>query len=252
MIRENDYVSLATLNQLVMRSPSIASLFSYHALVSFDKQLHLANLVGDFDWQFDLQSGVLSFADHFHWSAQVLGTESDVSGTWLWSWANEQSGISECLIESSRVLKAFGERHKIPELTEPEVSVKRIDSHMLSLISSGICRANAYYRGPFDGGAAFLLIQDELFPHNAEPPLARIATVCPQAISTLGIPNQRLAFLSFLAFHEIQCEIRGNVVTVEEQRKPKLFAEFDEQNRLTKLEARIEGVDSSSRIAPVE
>ena len=34
------------------------------------------------------------------------------------------------------------------------------------MIASGVCDADAYYRGPYEGGAAFLLIKDERFPRS--------------------------------------------------------------------------------------
>ncbi len=222
-------------------SPQYPSLFLPHVIEAFDRQLHLADLVGQLDWRFDMASGRLSFGNRFVWRAQVLGTESDSTGTWLWSWANAASDIPDNLLQASLSMKAFGEQHEIPELTAPEVPLDAIDGHSLALIVSGICRANAYYRGPYDGGAVFLLIQDDSFPCNTEPPLARIATVFPQAISALEIPNHRLAFLSYLASYDILGRSDGKNVVVEEDSKANLTATFDEQDRLIKLEAHLMG-----------
>jgi len=33
---------------------------------------------------FDLASGLLSFGNQYHWHPQVLGTESQHDGSWLW------------------------------------------------------------------------------------------------------------------------------------------------------------------------
>ena len=70
-------------------------MFSSHAVFSFDKQLLLADLIGDLPWAFDLPSGILSFGDQFAWRAEVLGTESDEAKTWMWAWANHESNIPE-------------------------------------------------------------------------------------------------------------------------------------------------------------
>ena len=65
----------------------VASLFSLHAIASFQKQMHIAKLVGKLDWGFAMDSGLLSFSGKHHFAAQVLGTESEGAQTWLWSWA---------------------------------------------------------------------------------------------------------------------------------------------------------------------
>lgn len=46
-----------------------------HIPFAFDRQLLLADLVGDLPWQYDLPTSLLSFGDRFAWKAKVLGTE---------------------------------------------------------------------------------------------------------------------------------------------------------------------------------
>lgn len=210
-----------------------------HAIAAFDKQLHFADVVGQLNWQFDMASGLLSFGDRYRWHAQVLGTESQSSGTWLWAWANDASNIPEDLLQASLTMRTFGEQHEIPELTSPAVSFDEIDGHTLAMIASGVCRANAYYRAPYDGGAAYLLIMDESFFHNTDEPLSRIATVFPQAIAALEISNHRLAFLSYLASYDILCRSEGSMIVVDDSKKLAMAATFDEQNRLIRLEANL-------------
>src|SRR5919108_6022775 len=59
-----------------------------HGLIAFDRQLRLAEVVGERDWQLDQDRGVLTFGDDISLDAQILGSASDRSGTWLWAWAN--------------------------------------------------------------------------------------------------------------------------------------------------------------------
>lgn len=214
---------------------NLTEIYQTYVALSLDKQLHIADLIGDLDWQFDMASRLLSLGHRFCWRAQILGTESESSRTWLWSWANEASNIPENLLQASLTIKAFGEQHEIPELTAPEVPLDEIDGHSLAMIASGVCRANAYYRAPYDVGAAYLLIMDESFPRNTDEPLSRIATVFPQAIAALEIPNHRLAFLAYLASYGILGRSDGNRVLVDGSNKPAMTAIFDEQNRLIRL-----------------
>jgi hypothetical protein len=131
----------------------------------------------------------------------------------------------------------LGEQHQIRELTELEVSVNVADGHTLSMIASRVCPANACFRCPYEGGALFVLIKDENFPRCTEPPLQRIATIFPQAISSLNIPNHPLAFSGYLDDYGLAYERDQDQIVVKENGVPVLTASFDEQDRLAKLEA---------------
>jgi hypothetical protein len=210
-----------------------------HALSSWVKQDRISDVVHNFDWNLDLASGFLSFSDKYRWQTQLLGTVSDSSNDWLWAWANIQSNISDHLLEACRALKAYGEQHGIPELTMPHLSLDQVDGHTLALLASGICEANAYYRCPCEGGSLYILIMDENFPKCSEPLLQRIASAFPQAISNLDIPDHKLALTSYLDHCCLVYEQDGEKLVVKENGEPVLTATFDELNRLTNLEVRL-------------
>ena len=148
-------------------------LLTEYVVKSFSMQLHLIELVGHKGWKLSVPTGTLSFGLGVHWNAQILGTESNETNTWLWAWANTASNLPPALIQASLQMKRLGEEQNIPELTQPQIPLTvEINGHVLSMIASGVCGADAYYRGPYDGGAAFLLIKDEKFPRNQEPPLS--------------------------------------------------------------------------------
>ena len=211
--------------------------FFLNAAPSFDKQLHLSELVGEEDWHFDMTSrSLLSFGDRYAWRVQLLGTESEETQTWLWAWANEVSKIPPPLLQAALQLKAFGEEQQIPELATPMFPLEGIDGHFLAMIASGVCHANGYYRCPYDGGAAFLLIQDENFPKNTETPLQRIASVFPQAIASIDIPNHRDALAGYLEHYGLVGEAEDDMLVVREDGEAVLTAVFDVIERLAKLE----------------
>mgnify|MGYP001214777150 CR=1 FL=1 len=218
-------------------SPSLHALFDRYALVALDRQLRLEELVGELDWTFNLQSGLLSFGDRFCWRAEVLGTESDATQTWLWAWANQASNIPSELLEAVSAVRGWGFVHKIPELLEPKLPLGEINGHCLAMIGSGIWRANAYYRAPYDAGAAFLLIKDSNFPRNDDSPSARLATVFPQAISAISINNHRSALQGYLEAHMLKGQEEGDRLVVLENGQPLMSATFDEHDRLVRLEA---------------
>lgn len=211
-----------------------------------DKQLYCTHLVRGNAWHFDLRAGAISFAKQYRWQTQVLATESEASGTWLWAWANTDSNIPTHLLVASLALKAYGDQNGIPELTTPHLSLDQVDGSTLALFASGICDANAYYGCPYEGGALFVLIMDENFPKCTDPPLQRIATVFPQAIASLEIPDHKLALTGYLEHYGLSHEQDGEKIVVKENGEVVLAATFDEQNRLTKLEAKLEGAEPKS------
>ena len=226
--------------------PSGATLLKTEKIIcSLEKQISLSDLVGVLGWSYDLATGELSFGNQHHWHSQLLGTESQSSNTWLWAWANTESNIPAHLLVASLVLKAYGVQHGIPELTTPQLPLDQIDSHTLALFASGICEANAYYRCPYEGGALFVLIMDDNFPKCTDPPLQRIATVFPQAIASLEIPDHRLALAGYLDHYGLGHEQDGGKIVVKEDGEAALTATFDEQNRLTKLEAKLKSEAAS-------
>ena len=135
--------------------------------------------------------------------------------------------------------RALGDFHQVPELTEPEVPLDRLDGHTACLIATGVCQADAYYRCPHDGGALFVLIQDETFPKCTDPPLARIASVFPQAIASLELQDHRLALAGYLQSYGLPLEEDGGRIVVRDCGEPVLTATFDGQRRLTNLEVTV-------------
>jgi hypothetical protein len=135
-------------------------------------------------------------------------------------------------------MKQLGEQQEISELIEPQLPLTdEINGHVFSMIASGVCDADAYYRGLYDGGAAFLLIKDPLFPRCQELPLARLASAFPQAISAFPIRDHKFALTSYLDDFKIAYKVEKNAVVVREGSETMLTAQFDEQNRVTKLDA---------------
>jgi hypothetical protein len=218
----------------------LSRLFDEHAAASFDKQLCLAEAVGEASWQFDRESGVLSFGPRRRWPAQLLGTESHVGDTWLWAWANPSPGLPARLLGSARVLKMLGEQSKIPELTEPQLPLGEVGGHFFSLLARGVCRAVAYFRAPYDGGAAFLLLNETPLPPPSESPAARVASVFPRVVASLPVASHKRAFLGHLRHYGLTAVPDGDALVVRQDGSPVLSAEFDHLDRLARLEATLQ------------
>src|SRR5262245_14851285 len=151
-------------------SPEFESLYHRHALTSYEKQLRLADMIGTLSWRCSMKDGSLTFdeeGDALHatdpivFAAQLLGTVAYDDSTWLWSWANEASQIPSALTRDAQRMRDAG---LAAEWTTPRftLNLDNADEHRLAMASSGLFAADAFYRGPYAGGAAFFLLRQSI------------------------------------------------------------------------------------------
>jgi len=77
---------------------TFAEQFATHAATSFARQRTLADFLGEHHWQVDMDAGTVDFGAGRTYAIQLLGTESQGDDTWLWAWANEESGLPDRVI----------------------------------------------------------------------------------------------------------------------------------------------------------
>ncbi|MEO8606305.1 MAG: DUF6882 domain-containing protein [Chloroflexota bacterium] len=216
------------------------ALFLQHVAASYDKQMALGDLIGGSDWQFDMGTQSLTFGTKIRFKIQVIGTESTHSRTWLWSWANEASGIPTPMLRASDSLRTYGQRSGIREFTQASFGLSdQANGHILSMIASGLCNGDAYYRGPYDGGALFMLIRDDRYPHQTINPANRVSTLFPQLIATMPVSNQRQAFLHYLEFYLAKVSVDDNILTGTFSNKQVVEARFLPDNRLESIKTKM-------------
>lgn len=216
------------------------SLWTIHAGISFSKQLALGDVIAESPWQADLGAGLLYFGDVYAFPLQIIGTESEYSGTWLWSWANDdlQAQLSDMqrldLLTCANKLRARGDQDGIGLLATPEFLLEDVDGHMLAMVASGICRADAYYRGTYEGGAAYFLLTDVGIEGQRDD-LPRIASTISQVISLYPVQHSTMiaAYLEHQGFIIQQLEAKWVATRDEDDAIMTVF--FDEQGRLANL-----------------
>jgi hypothetical protein len=221
-------------------------LFDQHGALAFEKQRHLAEVVGESSWRFDMSAGMLAF-DQLELSIQILGTVSEYSNTWLWAWANTASRIPDHLLEASRTLQAIGKELQAFELTEPELHVENHSKgHLLAMVATGLLSAAAYYRGPYDGGAAFFLIPK--LPGDAasgtESPSLQLTSAFTDFISAFEC-HQQTAFQAYAAAKGYSCRKSGTCrVVAERGGQPSVETLFDSKGRLVEISTQITAPDA--------
>lgn len=129
------------------------------------------NIIGDNGWNVDIKGGKIKFGNK-EFASGVLGSESYESDTWLWSWANTESGLPEIVSAPSRRAKKV--LSQVPEFINGKFSLDELHTgHNLSMVCCAVSEENiCYYRCPYSNGAAFVTVKglpDEIFaPLSAE------------------------------------------------------------------------------------
>ena len=136
-------------------------------------------------------------------------------------------------------MKKLGEAQGISELAEPTSKVsERISGHSLSMIACGMLDGKAYYRGPYDGGAVFLLITDPAYPNAIVDPVARMLFCFPQLISQMDC-DHRQALRGYCEYFGLDRVERDSSINIVRDGMGLIQADFDASGRLANLQATI-------------
>jgi hypothetical protein len=129
----------------------------------------------------------------------------------------------------------------VPEWSLPgfDVDLSEADDHRIAMAASGLLGASAYYRGPYDGGAAYFLLRDERI-QIAPPDILKLLTLFPNVISSVPVPSHRRAFLAYCRQRGFNVEERPEQVEVTLDGQS-AFATFDQLDRLTELNGKVGG-----------
>ena len=201
--------------------------------IALHKQIDFYDVIGDRNWNADLDIGEISFGDGLDFPIQSLGTFSHGSQTWLWAWANPQAGYSERFLQQAQQLKDFGETHQLDLLTVGRLNARPIDMHIIGSIASGMFNASAYYIADYGQGAMVVTLKSERIDNLRTDSHARVLTVIPQMITMFEV-NHRRAITHYLTAQGYTLEKSGNILTASKN-KQHLQAEFDYLERLVNL-----------------
>ena len=146
------------------------SLLSLSVGAAISRQKKMGELViGASGWNVDVRNRRIKFGEN-EFDCGIIGSESYQSSTWLWGWANTESGVPEiCFAPSRRAKRA------LPECAEFSTGKFMLDEvhtgHNLSMITVAVSEKNAcYYRCPYDGGALF--VQIDGLPESVFAPIS--------------------------------------------------------------------------------
>lgn len=171
-----------------------------HVFRILENQQALHEFLGEHDWGFSMDDGTLSFADGSgreiaSCPVQILGSQSDYDGTWLWGWANEQSGIPDGLLRAIGQVRAMAEEEGNELFLDPSPIETEGDNSgpELAIISAGAAGLFTYYACRYDGGCLFVGLDSAPEGVHVGRDAPRAARVMQAGISALDFDHRRAA-----------------------------------------------------------
>ena len=140
-----------------------------------EMQAKMQVLISDFEfgkwdtWTFDQKDGILRFRNvdgrGLDMDAQIVGSFSQVSDTWMWAWANDS--IGDHLKLSATRVKQYGEIRQLFPLTMAQWDAEEMDAWAMAALAAKLTDAVGSYRCPNSQGAAFVIFnQPRRVPAN--------------------------------------------------------------------------------------
>lgn len=225
----------AKINQQQNLTPckTLDELLERYGGIAFDKQIDFSEVIGNNSWDVDMSKGEIAFGPNLSFPIQVLGTISHSSESWLWAWANTQSGLPENIIRQSLELKKYGEENEIDVLRKSSFESGIDDLHLIGIIASGMFNSTAYYIADYGQGAMIVTLKSDKIDRARKENHHRILTVFPRLISQFDM-NHKRALTNYLQAKGYSTNEEGNKL-IGTKGTNNIIAEFDNSFRLTKL-----------------
>ena len=118
--------------------------------------------LGSYSWYLDQRTGKLTFSKEgvtkVIADAQIVGSYSTYSHTWMWSWANKY--VDEGMKKDVLKVKEYGERHRYKELTMAKWECDEDYAGTMTAAAGYQVKSKMGYRGPIEDGYVYMMITD--------------------------------------------------------------------------------------------
>lgn len=215
---------------------NLQDLFEQNAGLSFEKQMLFSDVIGSNSWELDMGKGVITFGN-LEFPIQIIGSLSFNNSSWMWGWANTQSGMPENLLIKSNELKKIGHQNNIQELKEGHFNVEKGFEHKVGMMACGLFKSRSYYCANYGQGTLVVTIEGSKIPEIDKNRLEKVMTNFPQLISGIDLDHKN-AFKNYLIDLDFELSISENKIEGLKNKKV-LVAEFDQLNRLKSLNGKI-------------
>lgn len=215
---------------------SFAPLFDRFALSSAERQEQAQDVVGGRPFTADLSRGVVGFEPGLEVRAELVGTEADNPGSWMWSWANP-SGFADEVTAAARHARSYGAQEGIGELTTGEIPLDGSAlGYRLTVVTCGLAGGYAYYPATAAPGTTAYMLLDH--PSLALPPvqMSRVLTVLTAVSASGQVVDWRHALLSYAGQRGLEARpAEGWVELVHPGGQGSIRVDLDERGRVANI-----------------
>ena len=153
------------------------------ALLAVEGQQTLFDQAGSAAWEADLDKRKLWLGERVY-DVAVIGTSSEISNTWMWSWANPGYGSSHPAVSAILPGCAKGREAGIPEFTTEMFSLDGVTDYgmrpgsAVAFLAARLAGATAIYAAPYQPGVAYLAILNLALSDPTPVVLPRMMSTC--------------------------------------------------------------------------
>jgi hypothetical protein len=235
----------------VSESPTLTDLLDDGALMSFEHQEHLIEVLGEHRWDVTFDPPRLAFSgDHplvctrFH----LLGSAAPGPQSWLWSWANPTNYRPEVTALAAS-LRDFGLEHGIPELANGEIPFTELPGSptdplrvtwLMGELAKSVSGNWTLYMGDAGRGTRIGMLVEHPDFTLPEPGPSQVMRIMREGIASLQLPDHKRALHSYavrrgldFAFNEDRSTMSFTWPGVESV----AVIAFDERGRVTRMYA---------------
>lgn len=144
--------------------PSLLPLEGYVFRVT-ENFLRLSEVIGDANWGLTVSEATLVFdrpgAGRLACPAQLVGSESEAAGTWLWAWANAASNLPPAILAAVERLRETAREEGGPDFYQDADAFSMPHPNFgteMAIRCAGVTGGFTTYRCPYPGGAAHVVV----------------------------------------------------------------------------------------------
>lgn len=197
-------------------------------------QMALMEFTDNSDWRINLNDGELSFANGVKFKVDILGSQSFVSNTWLWGWANPQNDFAPELLAKSLALKSAAEENDIQYLAEPQFELGKVSGDSIAKVCAALSQDACHFFATHAKGGLHLLLRDVPEDVTHISPQRAMGAIKEVMELDYGYSHKEM-FLPFLESAGFSLNGGGSEYRAVRNESELLVLSFDDAGRLGKM-----------------
>ncbi|MBD1262096.1 hypothetical protein HZY62_15955 [Maribacter polysiphoniae] len=211
----------------------IQELYNQSFLISMEKQEIFSEMVEGLGWSCDMLEGKLTYGEDKVFDIQIIGSYSINEKSWLWAWANTQSGIPEKFLQTALAMKSIGEAYQIEDLLTPKKEMDSDPGTYFSTVASAMLKESCYVPLTYKGLVVYVTVNSKEADSKARTAPALICSHFTNVAANYTFPHKYTLFY-YLKAKGYEVELPGNNI-VAKKGDDRILGIFDLKGNLMKI-----------------